>query len=71
MTGREFIERVSRIAREQGVDVYVETKRGKGSHVVFHYGDLRTVIKNRRKELGPGLLSSMIRDLGLRSSDMR
>jgi mRNA interferase HicA len=44
--------------------------KGKGSHVLLLYGDdHRTIVKDRRKELGTGLLSAMIRQLGLQRSD--
>ena len=71
VTGREFIERVNRLGRERGVEVLIDPKRGKGSHVTVYYGSLKTIIKDRRKELGPGLLSSMIRQLGLQRNDFR
>ena len=35
------------------------------------YGDHFTIVKDRRKELNPGLLSAMIRQLGLSRSDFR
>ena len=71
VTGREFIERVTRIGRERGVEVLVDPKRGKGSHVTVYYGLRKTIIKDRRKELRPGLLSSMIRQLSLQRNDFR
>lgn len=37
----------------------------KGSHAILYYGARKTVVKDRRKELGAGLLSAMIRQLGL------
>ena len=46
-------------------------ERGKGSHITLNYGSNKTVVKDRRKELGPGLLSQMIRDLGLERADFR
>lgn len=71
MTGREFIERVTAIGRDRGVTVYIDTKRGKGSHIILHYGRQKTIVKDRRKELGPGLLSKMIRSLKLERQDFR
>lgn len=69
MTGREFIERVSEIGRKRGISVRIDAKRGKGSHVTLYYGNQKTVMKDRRKEIGAGLLSSMIRELGLDRED--
>ena len=69
MTGREFIEKVSEIGRKNGKRVRIDAKRGKGSHITLYYGSQKTVMKDRRKEIGAGLLSSMIRQLGLRRED--
>ena len=69
MNGREFIERVFEIGRERGVSVRIDTKRGKGSHITVYYGARKTVVKNRRKEIPAGLLSAMIRQLGLVRND--
>ena len=71
MRGRDFIRRVAELGRERDVAVRVEAKRGKGSHVTLYYGELKTVVKDRRKELGPGLQSAMIRQLGLEPRDFR
>ncbi|MDE0220872.1 MAG: type II toxin-antitoxin system HicA family toxin [Spirochaetaceae bacterium] len=70
MTGRQFIARVREVGRARGVEVRIDTMKGKGSHVLLLYGDdRRTIVKDRRKELGAGLLSAMIRQLGLQRSD--
>ena len=71
MSGREFIDRVRNIGRARGIPVRVDTKRGKGSHIIVYYGPRKTVVKDRRKEIPPGLLSAMLRQLGLRSDDLR
>lgn len=67
--GKTFIDRVSELGTVRGIPVYLNTKRGKGSHVTHYYGSRKTVVKDRRKELPPGLLSAMIRQLGLDRSD--
>ena len=69
--GRDFIDRVFEIGRERGVSVRVDTERGKGSHVTVRYGSRFTIVKSRRKEIGPGLLSAMIRQLGLDRGNFR
>ena len=65
MKGRDFIARVFEIGRERDVPVRIDTERGKGSHVTLYYGSRFTIVKDRRKDIGPGLKSSMIRQLGL------
>ena len=69
--GREFVNRVFALGAERNVSVRIDTKRGKGSHATLYYGTRKTVVKDRRKELAPGLLSAMIRQLGLDRSDFR
>ena len=71
VNGKEFIERVTDLGRRRGVPVRVDAKRGKGSHVMLYYGDSKTVVKDRRKEIGPGLLAAMARQLGLDTGDLR
>ena len=71
MKGNEFIARVRKLGRERGVPVRIDTERGRGSHITLYYGGHFTVVKDRRKNLNPGLLSAMIRQLGLNRSDFR
>lgn len=69
MKGKTLIDRVSELGTVRGVLVYLNTKRGKGSHVTPYYGSRKTVVKDRRKKLPPGLLSAMFHQLGLDRSD--
>ena len=71
MKGREFVDMVHAIGNKRGVPVRIDAKRGKGSHITLYYGTRKTVVKDRRKEIGAGLLSSMIRQLGLERNDFR
>ena len=65
------MDRVFELGAERDVPVRLDTKRGKGSHVTLYFGSRKTIVKDRRKELPPGLLSAMIRQLGLERSDFR
>ena len=38
---------------------------------MLHHGDRKTIVKDRRKEIGPGLLAAMLRQLGLTDRDVR
>lgn len=71
MKGGDFVDRVFEIGRERGVTVRIDTERGKGSHITIYYGARLVIVKDRRKELAPGLLSAMIRQLGLTRRDFR
>lgn len=70
MNGAEFIRRIRKLGRKTGVSVRFEPRSGKGSHGRLYYGDRYTTVKDRRKEIGPGLLRKMLRDLGLRPDDI-
>jgi mRNA interferase HicA len=70
MTGNEFERRIRRLGRKRGVSVSFDAGHGKGSHGRLYYGDAFTTLKDRRKEIGPGLLSAMLHQLGLTRDDL-
>ena len=70
MTGDEFVRRVRRLGRERGIPVHFEPRRGKGSHGRLYLGDRFTTVKNRRKEISPGLLAAMLRQVRLSREDI-
>ena len=70
MTGGEFVRLVSKVGRERGVPVVFDEKRGKGSHGTLFYGRRKTIVKDRRKEIGAGLMAKMLRDLELTLDDI-
>ncbi len=71
MNGGEFLKRLRRLGRNNGVAVRYDGKPGKGSHGRVYYGAAFTTIKDLRKEIGSGLLSKMLADLGLTKDDLR
>jgi mRNA interferase HicA len=70
MNGNELYRRLQKIGRQRGVEVGLEAERGKGSHGTLRFGDRYTVMKDRRKEIRPGLLHAMLRQLGLTERDL-
>ncbi len=62
---------VKKLARVRGIVCVFEAGRGKGSHGRLYFGDRFTTLKDRRKEIGPGLLSAMLDQLGLAKSDLK
>ena len=70
MTGDELVRRVRRLGRERGIPVRFEPRKGKGSHGRVYLGDRFTTVKNRRKEISPGLLAAMLRQLRLSREDI-
>ena len=45
-------------------------ERGVGSHGTVYVGDRFTVVKDLKKELGPGLLADMCKQLGVRKEEL-
>jgi len=70
MNGNELIKRLKELAKQRGCEIRLDSKHGKGSHATLYFGDRRTTIKDRKKEIGPGLLKSMLDDLGLSKKDI-
>ena len=70
MTGAEFVRAVRKLGRRRGVDVRLITRRGKGSHGTLYYGDHKTIVKDRNKELSRGLLADMLRQLRIDPRDL-
>jgi mRNA interferase HicA len=59
MTQNELIRRLYRLGRIRGIEVRFEERRGKSSHGTLLYGRFKTVLKDRKKEIGPGQLHAM------------
>jgi len=70
MTGNELERRIKRLGRKRQVPVSFDRGHGKGSHGRLYYGERFTTLKDRRKEIGPGLLSAMLDQLGLTKTDL-
>ena len=43
---------------------------GKGSHGRLYYGNRFTTLKDRKKEIGPGLLKAMLDQFGMTKADL-
>jgi mRNA interferase HicA len=70
MTGAELIRAIRKLGRRRGVEVRFAARRGKGSHGTLYFGDRKTVVKDRKKELSSGLLADVLRQLGLEPRDL-
>ena len=71
MNGAEFAKRIKAAAKRMNLPCTLDSARGKGSHATLYFGDKFTIAKDRKKEIGPGLLASMLTDLGLTKEDLR
>ncbi len=63
MKRAQFIARLRRLARKQGLPLTIIEKRGKGSHITVALGGRRTILKSG--ELQPGYVRVVLRQLGL------
>jgi predicted RNA binding protein YcfA (HicA-like mRNA interferase family) len=70
MTGAEFLRKITRLGRMRGVAVHFDRRHGKGAHGTLHYGSRKTTLKDPRQEIGTGLLSAMLTQLGLSRRDL-
>ena len=66
----ELERKIKKLGRKHGVSVSFDPGRGKGSHGRLYYGDRFTTLKDRKKEIGPGLLAAMLGQLGLTKDDL-
>jgi hypothetical protein len=69
MNGFELERRLRRLGRHKGAPVRYEA-HGKGSHGRVYFGDRFATLKDRRKEIGKGLLSAICRQLGISPEDL-
>jgi mRNA interferase HicA len=63
MKRAQFVRRLRKYCRNQGLTVSVDAARGKGSHVTVQIGAHRTIVKDG--ELAPGYVQMVLRQLGL------
>ncbi|HEY5299364.1 MAG TPA: type II toxin-antitoxin system HicA family toxin [Acetobacteraceae bacterium] len=70
MTGAALLRQLKRLARRRGLRFEYEPRAGKGSHGQVFFGGRLTTIKDLKKEIGPGLLHAMLKQLGLTENDL-
>jgi mRNA interferase HicA len=58
------------VARRKQLTFRWVPERGSGSHGTLYVGNRFTIVKDLKKELGPGLLSDMVKQLGIRKEDL-
>lgn len=69
MTGRQFIARARRWAHARNLQVRFVASEGPGSHGTIYVGERKTTVKDRKKEIGKGLLAKMLGDLKIEKND--
>jgi len=68
--GSEFLRKLKVVAKRRNLSYRWSPYRGVGSHGTVYLGTAYTVVKDLKKELGPGLLADMCRQLGIRKEDL-
>jgi mRNA interferase HicA len=61
---------IEAVSRRNNLSYRLGAERGSGSHGTLYLGDRFTVVQDLKKELGPGLLSDMLKQLGIRKEDL-
>ena len=69
MNGRQFVRHVRRWARAKGMNVRFIASEGAGSHGTLYVGNRKTTVKDRKKEIGKGLLNKMLADLEIEKDE--
>ena len=70
LNGSEFEKRIRKPGCRRGVAVSFDGGHGKGSHGRLYHGARFTTLKDRRKEIGPGLFKAMLDQFGLTKEDL-
>jgi mRNA interferase HicA len=70
MTGAEFLRKLKLLADRRQLAMYFDHKRGKGSHGTVYFGPRRTIVPNIKRELPPGTLRAILKQLGLSPQDL-
>lgn len=70
MKGSEFLRKLRRYGKRHDLSVSFDPAPGKGSHGRAWLGEAYTTLKDRKKELGLGLLKAMCEDLGIEVDDL-
>ncbi len=69
MNGRQFVRQVRRWARAKGMNVRFVASEGAGSHGTLYVDNRKTTVKDRKKEIGKGLLNKMLTDLEIEKDE--
>ena len=70
MKGSELLRKLKALARRRDLPCKWVRSRGAGSHGTLYLGDRLTVVKDLKKDIGPGLLADMCKQLNIRKEDL-
>ncbi|HTM63135.1 MAG TPA: type II toxin-antitoxin system HicA family toxin [Gammaproteobacteria bacterium] len=67
----EFLRKIKKYAKNNGIKVELIQRRGKGSHNTLIVGDRFTIIRNLKDELKTGTYLAMLKQLGINEEELR
>ena len=70
MNGNEFLKKIKKLAKRKNKYLELFRAYGKGSHSTLKYGNKKTTIKDLKKEIGPGLLLKMLKQLEIDKDEL-
>jgi len=70
VNGSEFLRKLKKAAKLRKLPFRWNPARGVGSHGTVYVGGRFAIVKDLKKELGPGLLSDMCNQLGIRKEEL-
>jgi len=68
--GSEFLRQLKIVAKRKKRAYRWEPERGHGSHGTVYLDGEYAVVKDLKKELSPGLLADMCKQLGIKKEDL-
>lgn len=71
MKGSEFLRKLKKLGKKNGIKVLLIEERGKGSHCTIEFGDRFTIIRNLKDELKTGTYNAMLKQLGISKEELR
>ena len=70
MNNKEFIKKIQSLGKKRGVPIKKVSQRGKGGHITLFYGEKFTIVSTSTKELKPGTLNAMLKQLCIKKDDL-
>lgn len=71
MDAAEFLRRIRKFAKANGLHIELDASQGKGGHAMLYLGSRRTVLPmHAGREIGKGLLHGMLKDLDVKIRDL-
>ena len=71
MKGSEFLKKLKALAERKGWSYEWRADEGKGSHGALYVNGQKTIVRNLKDELKTGTMHEMLKQLGIKESDLR